>query len=48
MSRDQKIDFIIRAIDAIEGAMILPDHFESHTDEQLDKEVEWYDYLLGK
>jgi hypothetical protein len=48
MTRDEKIQFIIEAIDAVEGAIVAPPYFESYTDEQLDKEVLWYDYLLDK
>ena len=48
MTRDEKIKFIIEAIDEVEGAIVAPPYFESYTDDELDKEVLWYDYLLGK
>jgi hypothetical protein len=48
MTRAEKIDFLIRAVYAIEGVIISSTYYESCTDEQLDKEVDWYDYLLHK
>jgi hypothetical protein len=48
MTRAEKIDFLIRAVYVIEGVIISSTYYKSYTDEQLDKEVELYDYLLDK
>ncbi|MDA2738390.1 hypothetical protein PDQ75_24875 [Bacillus cereus group sp. Bc015] len=48
MSREEKIQFIIKAIHEIEGAVVEPEHFADRSDEQIDEDFEWYDYLLGK
>lgn len=48
MTREEKIDFIVEAIENVEGVKVYPYMFALFTDEQLDKDVEWYDYLLGK
>jgi hypothetical protein len=48
MTREEKVKWIIEAIDMVEGVTVSPSFFEKHTDEDLDKEMDWYDYLLGK
>jgi hypothetical protein len=48
MTRDEKINFLIKAIDAIEGIELTPEYFEEYSDAKLDDEVEWMDYLLDK
>lgn len=48
MTRDEKITFIIDCIWEIEEAAVGASYFEDYTDEQLDKEVIWYEYLLTK
>lgn len=48
MSRDEMIDFLVKAIEVVEGVQVAPQHFEKFNDGELYKEVEWYDYLLGK
>lgn len=48
MSRQEKIKFIVLAVKEIEGVKISPTIFKEYSNEQLDKEVEWYDYLLTK
>jgi hypothetical protein len=48
VTRDEKIKFITQAIWDIEGASVLPGYFDKYTDDELDKEVDWYDHLLDK
>lgn len=48
MTREEKIKLLILLIDEVEGAIVAAPYFESYTDEQLDKEVNWYEYLLEK
>jgi hypothetical protein len=48
LTREEKIKFLIDSIWHIEGATVGPAYFESYTDEELEKEVNWYDYLWGK
>jgi hypothetical protein len=48
MTRDERIQFLIKAIDEIEDAIVSSGYFESYTDEQLEKEVKWYEYLYTK
>lgn len=48
MTRKEKIDFIILAVKEIEGVTTLPYQYVAYTDEQLDIDVEWFDYLLDK
>jgi hypothetical protein len=48
MSREEKITFLVQCIWDIEEAVVGPAYFESYTDEQLDKEVVWCEYLLTK
>lgn len=48
MSREEKVDWLLQVIEFIEGAILHPIHFDDFTDEELDKEIEWYEYLLEK
>lgn len=51
MTREEKITFIVNAIKEIEGVNVLEidaEYFNKYSDEELTKEVEWFDYLLGK
>jgi hypothetical protein len=48
MNREEKIEFILIAIEDIEEVSVTADYFKDYTDEQLDKEVEKWDYLYGK
>lgn len=48
MTREEKIMFLIWAVEQTHGVKLEPDYFKQHTDESLDKEVEWLDYLLDK
>lgn len=48
MTREEKIKFIVEAIEEVEGVKVCPDHYEQYSDEQLEEEAEWYDYLLTK
>jgi hypothetical protein len=48
MTRDEKIFLLIDWIEFIEGAIVPPSYFKDYTDEEIDKELEWYDYLMDK
>jgi hypothetical protein len=48
MTKEEKIKFIVLAVEEIEGVKISPSIFKEYSNVQLDKEVEWYDYLLTK
>jgi hypothetical protein len=48
MDRKELIDFIIAAMWEIEGVELHPHDFWNHSDEDLEKEAEWYDHLLNK
>jgi hypothetical protein len=48
MTREQKISFIIKAIQDIEGVVVKSSEFEHMTDEEINEEANWYDYLLDK
>ena len=48
MTRDEKISFIIQAVIDVEGVRLEPEYFEGMSDEAIDDEVEWMDYLLDK
>ncbi|WP_179885469.1 hypothetical protein [Bacillus cereus] len=48
MSREEKVKCLIELIDQVEGVKVAPDHFVDMSDEQLEEEIEWYDYLMTK
>lgn len=48
MTRDEKIKFLIEAAREFEGVILTDGDYMSYTDEQIDEEVEWYEYLLDK
>lgn len=48
LNREEKIKLLIQLIDEVEGAIVAAPYFESYTDEQLDKEIQWYEYLSEK
>ncbi|NGY84922.1 hypothetical protein F6Y03_30855 [Bacillus megaterium] len=48
MTREQKISFIIKAIQEVEGVVVKSSEFEHMSDEEINEEADWYDYLLGK
>ncbi|MGG4390514.1 hypothetical protein ABEU97_20490 [Priestia megaterium] len=50
MTREEKIAYIVESAWEIEMADkdMVRDELMNYTDEQLDKEVQWYDYLLDK
>lgn len=48
MSREEKVKFLVEAIYYVEGVKVAPEYFAAMSDEQLDEEVEWYDYLMDK
>jgi len=47
-TREEKIKFIIDSIWELEEATVGAAYFESYTDEQIEKEVVWYEYLWTK
>ncbi|WP_324658942.1 hypothetical protein [Bacillus cereus] len=48
MTREEKVKYLIELIDQVEGVQVAPDHFINMSDEQLEEEIEWYDYLMTK
>lgn len=48
MTRDEKIHFIIQAVIDVEGVRLEPEYFKYMSDEKIQDEVEWMDYLLSK
>ena len=48
MERQEKILFIIQAIEQIEGVRLQPEYFSEYSEEQIDDEVDWMEYLLTK
>jgi hypothetical protein len=48
LTRDEKIHFIIESIKAFEDVTLAASHFENHTEQEIDKQVDWYDYLWEK
>lgn len=48
MTRDEKISFLIEAINEVEGVRLESDYFENYSEAQLDDEVDWMSYLLEK
>lgn len=48
MNREELIKFIVWAINEVEGVEVSPDLFEGHSDEKLEEEADFLDYVLGK
>ncbi|TWM32235.1 hypothetical protein CHCC14819_0431 [Bacillus licheniformis] len=48
MTREMKINFIIDSMWHLEGVVVEAASFEDYTDEEIDNEVEWYEYLWTK
>lgn len=48
MNRDEKINYLIKMIDEIEGVDLEPEYFEEYTEAQIDDEIDWFDYLMTK
>ena len=48
MTRKEKIEWLVMAVEAVEGVKVLTSTFELMSDRQLDLEMQWYDYLLDK
>jgi hypothetical protein len=48
VSREQKIQFIVDSVWHLEGADADRAELEKLSDEELDSEVEWYEYLWTK
>ena len=48
MTRNELVEFIRMAVHELEGVKLSHDFFEIFTDEQLDREADWYAYLLEK
>ncbi|MEC0276166.1 hypothetical protein [Peribacillus frigoritolerans] len=45
MTREENIDFIVYSIWVLQGDYVPYEKFENYTDAELDKEVEWQEYL---
>jgi hypothetical protein len=48
VTRKEKIEWLVKAVQAVEGVKVLSSTFELMSDRQLDLEMQWYDYLLDK
>jgi len=48
LTRKEKIEWLVKAVEAVEGVKVLSSTFELMSDRQLDLEMQWYDYLLDK
>jgi hypothetical protein len=48
VDRAEKIGWLIDAIKLVEGVEVKPSYYTNWTDERLDKEIEFYDYVLDK
>ena len=48
MERQEKITFLIQAIEEIEGVLLEPEYFSAYSEARLDDEIEWMEYLLTK
>lgn len=48
MTREEKILFLINAIRNVEGVLLKAYYFQNYSEEQLDDEIEWMEYLLTK
>lgn len=48
MTRAEKIQFCVDSVYELEGERVPHEYFEKLNDEELDKEVEWFDYLWEK
>ena len=47
-TREELIQFCIKAVKIIEGVDVKDDEFHKLEDDELQKEADWFDYLLGK
>lgn len=48
MSREKMIELLIEFIEAVEGVKVYPSEFKDYTDKELEKDLDWYDYLMDK
>jgi hypothetical protein len=48
LTRKEKIEWLVKAVEAVEGVKVPASQFELMSDRQLDLEMQWYDYLLDK
>jgi hypothetical protein len=48
VTRKEKIEWLVKAVEAVEGVKVPTYTFELMSDRQLDLEMQWYDYLLDK
>ncbi len=48
MTREEKIQFIIKAVDIIEGVLVVSPHYDHWKDEHINAELERFLYLLDK
>lgn len=48
LNRTEKIDYLIRMIDEIEGVLLDASYFEDYPDARIDDEIDWFDYLMTK
>lgn len=48
MTRDDKIALLKQLIWDVEGASVLDETLDSYTDDELDRDIEFYDYVMDK
>ena len=48
MTRDEKIQFIIKSVKEFEGVELTPDYFKDTACDELDKQVDFLEYLWEK
>jgi len=48
LNRTEKIEYLIKMIEEIEGVLLEPSYFEDYSEAWIDDEVDWFDYLMTK
>lgn len=48
MTREEKVKRLIELVDQVEGVVVSPSFFKKMSNEQLEQELEWYEYLMTK
>jgi len=48
LTREEKVNWLVQAVEMVEGVKVPGATFALMSDRQLDLEMQWYDYLLDK
>lgn len=48
LNRKEKVDYLIKMIEEIEGVLLDASYFEDYPDARIDDEIDWFDYLMTK